>query len=186
MNTRDFTRFEEVLDLLNPYYTQHLRSKYIHAALVRTTSFRDCAIAARLSHESWARSEQDADIALMGRLIASGDEHAKALRGFQFTLLIEAPIYWWVEMDTYNIGVIKMGSTSTMHKEAKKLKGDELVRLKSELPGGTLNLRMLMVSWHTLVRIIEQRGNHRLPEWRDLCGWLDNFTSFIDKPGRTL
>jgi hypothetical protein len=108
----------------------------------------------------------------MERLWSSGDEHAKSLRGHLFYLAIEAPRYWWAEMDTYTIGAIPMGSTSTMFNEAKKLKGDELVRVKSELSEGTLQFRMRAFSEPTLLRIVNQRAKHRLPEWQEFAGFI--------------
>lgn len=41
------------------------------------------------------------DLALMETLIKRGDEHAKAIRGIIVHAEINAPRYWWSEMDTY-------------------------------------------------------------------------------------
>jgi hypothetical protein len=142
---------------------------YIDCALVYQTPWRICATASRLSHESHARASEETDRKLLSRLELMGNEHAKSLRGLQFYLLIEAPRYWWAEMDTYTIGVCSLGSTSTMHKEAKGAKGDELVALKSNLSEGTLQLRMKCISYPSLKRMIEQRHDHRLPEWQEFC-----------------
>jgi hypothetical protein len=76
-------------------------------------------------------------------------------------------------MDTYTVGTIPMGSTSTMHKEAKKLKGMELVEAKSELCEGTLQFRVRAFSHPTLRRIISQRKDHRLPEWHEFCAFAE-------------
>lgn len=165
--TREFTRFREIM--ADRPGTPHLVTNHIALALLDKTDWRVCALASRLSHESWIRSNDDADAALLGRLIRSGDEHAKSLRWLQFCIAIEAPRYWWAEADTYTVGVTPMGSTSTMHKEARRMSGSELVAVKSALPEGTLQLRIRGFSWHTLRRIIDQRQRHRLPEWHAFC-----------------
>lgn len=55
------------------------------------------------------------DLALMKKLAAAGPDHGKFLRMITVTLDIIAPLYWWKEMDTYSVGVVK-NSCSTMHK----------------------------------------------------------------------
>jgi len=40
--------------------------------------------------------------------------HAKFLRQMMICATIRAPLYWWIEFDTYKIGVTRM-STSVMH-----------------------------------------------------------------------
>lgn len=55
------------------------------------------------------------DLALMRKLAASGPDHGKFLRMITVTLDIITPLYWWKEMDTYSVGVVK-NSCSTMHK----------------------------------------------------------------------
>ena len=168
-------RFDEVLKhswvLAGP--KSLYRGDYLQIAVIEQTSPSPAALAARLSHESWSRSTPDTDAALLERLEQSGDEHAKGLRWLQYCLLIDAPRYWWAEMDTYTVGIVPMGSTSTMHKEAKRLKGDDLVAAKAALPEGTRQLRIRGFSYHALKRIRDQRRRHRLPEWQDFCGFVD-------------
>jgi hypothetical protein len=166
---RDFSRFNDALD--RHWHISDIRNPLIHAACLEQSSVTIAALGARLSHESWGKSSPEADRALLGRLERMGDEHAKCLRGLQYTLLIEAPRYWWAEMDTYTVGVISLGSTSTMHKDAKRLKGDELVQAKSAITEGTLQMRLKVFSYPALRRIIRQRKDHRLPEWQAFCGW---------------
>lgn len=171
MKNREFIRFQDM-----PVKACQI-TPYIAVGLIEHTSFKSCALAARLSHESWNRSSPDSDLDLMGRLSTLGDEHSKALRWLQYCLAIEAPRYWWAEMDTYTVGVTPMGSTSTMHKEAKRLSGDELVEFKSNMPEGTLQLRIRGFSWHTLQRIVEQRHDHRLQEWVDFCSFATRISN---------
>lgn len=59
------------------------------------------------------------DLKLLKALIRRGDEHAKVLRGINVTAEISAPLFMWSELDTYNIGVVKYASESTMHTLAK-------------------------------------------------------------------
>ena len=55
------------------------------------------------------------DMSLLSTLVKRGDEHSKALRGLVVYAEINAPLYWWSEMDTYRIGTDRLSSESTMH-----------------------------------------------------------------------
>lgn len=118
------------------------------------------------------------DEKLLRTLIAAGDEHAKVIRGVVAYLEINAPRYWWAEMDTYRIGREQLSSESTMHIQGKGLKEEELVKMKSELPEGTMQKRVVMLSYQTIRRIISQRRNHRLPEWREFCRWAIDYLPY--------
>ena len=155
---------------------KRLRGRYIDIALVETTSTRFCALASRLSHESWHLASDETDKALLERLIRSGDEHAKGVRGKLYGIFLEAPRFVWAELDTYVVGRTPLGSTSTMHKEAKGLSGDELENFKSRIPEGTLQLRAFYASWHCLRRMLNQRRKHRLPSWAEVCEFIEEIT----------
>ncbi len=170
--TREFKRIDLLPSWADP--TARRKGCYLDIALLHQTPRRLCALASRLSHESWEKSTEDTDKSLLERLASQGEEHGKSLRGHVLILAIEGPRYWWVEMDAYTVGVIPMGSTSTMYGEAKRLSGEELVRVKSELPEGTLQLRIRAFSEQTLQRIIKQQKNHRLPEWQEFCSFVEH------------
>lgn len=57
----------------------------------------------------------EADRNLMTKLAKGGPSHAKYRRMITVYVDILAPLYWWKEMDTYQVGVTK-NSCSTMHK----------------------------------------------------------------------
>lgn len=59
------------------------------------------------------------DMALMLTLCKRGPEHAKFRRMLPVVMTINAPLYWWKEMDTYKTGTTA-SSCSTMHKIAEK------------------------------------------------------------------
>lgn len=65
------------------------------------------------------------DLTLMSTLVKRGDEHAKAIRGFQVYASIEAPREIWQELDTYRVGTDRLSSESTMHTIGK---GDLSIR----------------------------------------------------------
>lgn len=56
---------------------------------------------------------------LMMKLAKGGSVHAKYRRMITVYVDITAPLYWWKEMDTYAVGVVK-NSCSTMHKIHEK------------------------------------------------------------------
>lgn len=55
------------------------------------------------------------DMKLAQRMISGGPEEAKFLRQIFVTMDINAPFFWWKEMDTYKVGTTA-NSCSTMHK----------------------------------------------------------------------
>ena len=59
------------------------------------------------------------DLQLMSTLVKRGDEHAKALRGIVVYAQIEAPVWFYRELETYRIGRERLSSESTMHIECK-------------------------------------------------------------------
>lgn len=116
--------------------------------------------------------DEGKDLKLMSTLIKRGDEHAKAIRGIIAYAEINAPRFWWAEMDTYKIGAERLSSESTMHIQGKGLSTEELVTMKSELKEGTMQKRVQYFSYQTLRRIYIQRRNHRLPHWHKFCDWI--------------
>ena len=121
---------------------------------------------------AWARVN-DKDEDLLKSLIRRGDEHAKVVRGIVAYVEINAPRYMWQELDTYRIGRETLSSESTMHMQGKGLSEEELVKMKNELPEGTMQKRIVMLSYQTLRRIYKQRRKHRLPHWREFCAWIE-------------
>lgn len=112
------------------------------------------------------------DLTLMSTLIKRGDEHAKVIRGIIAYAEINAPRFWWVEMDTYRIGSERLSSESTMHIQGRGMSTDELIKMKSELTEGTMQKRIQYFSYQALRRIYQQRRNHRLPHWHVFCDWI--------------
>ena len=55
------------------------------------------------------------DLTLMQKLIHAGSPHDKFMRQIFCSMQIEAPLFWWKEMDTYKVATTA-NSTSTMHK----------------------------------------------------------------------
>lgn len=117
---------------------------------------------------------EERDLRLMQVLKKRGDEHAKVLRGIIVWVEINAPIYWFCEEECYRMGHERLSSESTMHGVAKGLTGDELVKVKSELPMGTMLKKVDYFSYQTLRRIYHQRHDHRLPEWQEFCKWIES------------
>ena len=115
----------------------------------------------------------DRDEDLLRSLIKRGDEHAKVVRGIVAYVEINAPRYFWQEASTYRIGCEVLASESTMHIQGKGLNEEELVEMKNELKEGTMQKRIVMLSYQTLRRIYKQRRSHRLPHWREFCSWIE-------------
>ena len=144
------------------------------------------------------------DILLLKKLIKSGNEHAKALRLLRVDCEIQMPLYWWAEMDTYEIGVVNGCSESTMHTLKKeKLSFEHFINenisqeqldiinrtienessieiIKSVLPSGYLQSRVISFSYQTLQRIVKQRQNHRLAQWHVFVDWTKTLPLFTE------
>ena len=57
------------------------------------------------------------DLQLAQRMLGGGAEESKFMRQIMVSMDIDAPIFWWKEMDTYKVGTTA-NSCSTMHKLA--------------------------------------------------------------------
>lgn len=112
------------------------------------------------------------DLKLMQNLQQSGDQHAKVLRGIIAWVEIEAPIYWWIDLETYTVGHQRLCSASTMHTECKGLYGEELQEVKGNIPMSRMVKKIDYFSYQTLRRIAFQRHNHRLPEFHQFIAWM--------------
>lgn len=112
------------------------------------------------------------DLQLMSTLVRRGEEHCKCLRALVVYAEIEAPVWFYRELETYKIGRERLSSESTMHSECKGLSGEELEQAKDNIPMGHIQKTIDMFSYPTLRRIYKQRHNHRLPMWHDFCKWI--------------
>lgn len=100
--------------------------------LVKSEGFNEAMLGAMLSYgktdfdiiKNYAQTGdipyeiKDRFIPLSHSLIKSGAGHDKFLEQIQCWIVIQAPLYWWKQFDTYRIGVSK-SSESTMHKSWK-------------------------------------------------------------------
>ena len=112
------------------------------------------------------------DIHLAETLEQRGDEHAKPLRGIIVWADIEAPIYFWWDLETYRAGHERLFSASTMHTEGRGLSGKALTNVRSEIPFGRLVKKIDYFSYQTLRRIIYQRYDHRSEEFHIFIEWI--------------
>ena len=112
------------------------------------------------------------DLHLMSVLVKRGDEHAKCIRGIIAYAEVNAPVFWWCELETYRAGHERLSSESTMHVDCKGLGGDELVKAKSEIPMGKMLKKVDFFSYQCLRNIVKQRKGHRLPEWAAFIDWI--------------
>lgn len=124
--------------------------------------------------EYWAIKVDPRDLELLQKLVKAGDEHAKVLRGVVVWARITAPVYFFVEEETYRAGHERLMSESTMHIDCKGLRGEELQKAKAEIPMGKELTKVDFFSYQCLRNIYRQRKNHRLPEWHEFCGWIES------------
>ena len=123
------------------------------------------------------------DMDLACRLIHAGPEHRKFLRQIFVSVDITAPLYWWKEADTYQVGVTK-NSTSTMHKLASTpitlecFETDDLSDMGLELPMEeiTLNLQEWTNAMIDGCEALRQKYLETKDKryWKELVRWLPN------------
>lgn len=124
-----------------------------------------------IAHSETTSAVSPKDLLLLSTLVKRGTEHAKAIRGLVVYAEINAPIYFLREIETYRIGRERLASNSTMHQQCKGLVGEELVKAKSEMPMGTMQNTVDMMSYQCIRNIVKQREGHRLPEWKTFIDW---------------
>ena len=110
------------------------------------------------------------DMKLAQTLIAGGSEHRKFLRQIGVCVDITAPLYWWKEFDTYNVGTVA-NSTSTMHKlTSKPITMDcfETDDYNADVCGDNV---LKTVEWLESLRLKYIETNDK-KYWKELVRWL--------------
>lgn len=138
------------------------------------------------------------DLHLCKTLVNAGAEHSKFMRFITVYMDVEAPLYWWKEMDTYKH--VEKNSTSTMHKILdRKLTEDDfevdqwdeswhqilhyvnIAILNKDfrkaiqlLPSAYKQTRTMVINYAQLRNMYFQRRYHKLPEWKMFCEWIES------------
>lgn len=143
------------------------------------------------------------DKALMLKLAKAGDSHGAFMRMIQVWIRLKASRMWWHQWDKYKFQHfmydVEERSASTMHTihkdkleytnnvvyEATDLVDilidayknnpteEQFMMIKENLPEGLLQERIVNLNYQTLRTIYQDRQNHRLPEWKELCEWIE-------------
>lgn len=124
------------------------------------------------------RKVQNDSITLMKKLAKAGDEHAKAMRGIIVWAELSFGIGFMVELDTYNIGVQVLSTSSTMHNELRELSGEDLAEAKQVGLADKYYTRVATFNYQALRRIYNQRKGHRHPDWQIFCNWIEKLPYF--------
>ena len=168
IKTLEVAGFASAVQALRLPFGKECRSKALNKILVDTEGiFSDPAI-----ESSTLVEFNEKDLHLMSVLVKRGDEHAKYVRGCIAYAEIEAPVYWWCELETYRAGHERLSSESTMHVDCRGLSGEDLVKAKSEIPMGKMLKKIDFFSYQCLRNIVKQRKGHRLPEWETFINWV--------------
>lgn len=118
--------------------------------------------------------------------------HNKFLESIMVWVKIDAPLFWYSQLDTYRIGTKQ--STSTMHtllntpftqymfeqpipnmiiNYLEQLRQEkEFKILRSLLPSSFIQTRLCCYSYKTLRNILHQRKNHKLDQWKYFCSYI--------------
>lgn len=168
IKTLEIAGFASAVQALRLPFTRECRSEVSSRMIVDEEGAIECPCIGYTAVVNF----DEKDLKLMKTLIKRGDEHAKVIRGIIAYAEIEAPVYWWCEMETYRAGHERLSSASTMHVECRGLTGEDLVKAKSEIPMGKILKKIDLFSYQCLRNIVKQRRNHRLPEWATFIKWV--------------
>lgn len=118
------------------------------------------------------------DAKLARQLILAGTDHAKFSRGIVVCLKMQLQVGWMIEFETYRHGVECLSTSSTVHGELRKLSGIELAeRKQADLPNKVYT-RIAMVSYQALRAMYLARRNHRHPDWKIFCSFVETLPHF--------
>ena len=118
------------------------------------------------------------DLELAAKLVKAGPDHAKFARGIVVHAELTMQIGWMLHLETYNVGVTTLSTTSAMHNELCGLSGVELAEKKqAELPE-RIYTRSLTMNYQALRNIYRQRRNHAHPDWTIFCDWVETLPHF--------
>jgi hypothetical protein len=120
----------------------------------------------------------DKDAALAANLIRAGADHAKAMRGIIAYLEIIMQVGFMIEFETYRHGVECLSTSSAMHGELKDLTGPELAEQKQADLSDKVYTRIITVSYQALRSMYRARKNHRHPDWKVLCKFIEGLPYF--------
>ena len=91
--------------------------------LLRCSGYEEALLGAMLSFgktsfDKFEASKEDMD-RIADSLAGKDGGHNKFLEQIQYWILVQAPLFWWKQFDTYRVGISK-SSESTMHKSWKQ------------------------------------------------------------------
>ena len=171
IKTLEISGFRSALEALRLPYSLEPRSKLTNCIEISNSiNTEHDKIISNISTVSVHKKDLD----LLSALVKRGPEHAKVLRGIVVYAKITAPVYLWCEIETYTVGHYRLASESTMHTDCKGLSGEELQLAKASIPMGKELTKVDMFNYQNLRNIYFQRRNHRLPEWREFCTWIES------------
>jgi len=139
-----------------------------------------------------------------------GEGHYQFLTGINVSFDLTFSIKAWIELERYRF-VYFVSSQSTMHrivvfdiekqcneyvddriisiveelkKEYNKTKNtDDYLKLLYSIPAGFELTARLTTNYRQLKTIYSQRKNHKLPEWRMFCRWIEGLPYFAELIG---
>jgi hypothetical protein len=176
--------------------------KVYSVEIIKESGFEEAMLGLSLSYNKKFNLDEMYKVASM--LYHKDSGHNKFLESMQVWIDINMPRYWWSEFDTYRVGVTKQSESTMHTVTKKDLTQDDFIsvipsdllqklnelitlyaitsdykdiifrEIKSLLPEGFMQRRVVSLNYKVLRHMIKQRKNHRLIEWQD-------FTRFLQK-----
>ena len=159
-----------------------------------------CRYAMKITLPEYTDEEFGKSLERAKKLCKAGSPHCNFRTGIRVSFDIEYPNYISPEMQRYHWWDI-VTSSSKMHRltkmdfdsccnkyvtaQTKELMKslvqiynedpteNNFMRLLSNCPQGIMLFKRVSTNYEQLATIYRQRKNHRLPEWRELCEWIE-------------
>lgn len=151
--------------------------------ILREAGYDEAILGLSLSYNTTIESAEEVAV----RLYDKDGGHNKFLESIVVWLDITAPTFWWIQMDTYRVGMTKQ-SQSTMHTVMRRpltqsdfwlpipphtlnglnelIAAGNFVQLINNLPKGHCQRRIVCTNYKALRHIVSQRHDHQLVEWQ--------------------
>ena len=138
-------------------------------------------------------------VKIASKLCTKSGGEDKFLRQIIYWWDVTAPRYWWIEADTYKVGTTAQSESTMHRITARPLSAladfeepvdsdtvnklnnhikwyketdcdiEEFMAIKNSLPEGFLQRRIWTLNLANMKNIYNQRRNHKLPQWKEVC-----------------
>ena len=98
--------------------------------------------------------------------------------------IIKGVTYSNIDLNEYDVWKLIISLLNTYRNKYIETKNyDYIIKLKNLLPESFLQKRTISTNYECLLSIYQQRNNHRLPQWQEICDWILDLPYFKELTG---